>query len=534
MTFPAGGPRDESINERSLHLRIFEQSEQEPVVLVGGEATATKKIMHALKNTEYRLAPSMFETGWDTVSEPFAIILDLSNPSMNGIETARRLRAAPRSCEIPMLFVIGPEDSSAALFRAFGSGPVDCVVAPFEPVVLRAKVRLFFALHQKTKALKASAMIQQRTMMSSLTEMSVDHDDAMLRKRQGDYHALMLKALPIAFYRATMEHPRHLFFTDDKVGTMTGCPAADFRESPDAWSRCVHPEDRGRAEITLTTRQRPDTLMIDYRVIDAHGADRYILDHSIVSHDPGSEGEILGFWLDVTERKRLEADMQQVRKYEAVGQLTGGIAHDVNNMLGIIIGSLSMAKGALDSKEKAAARLHNAMDGVQHCAGLTRRLMNFAQDRKAEASIVSLGKFLPDMAEFIDIAVTPKIRVTIVTQPNLWAVRVDATQLQAALVNLAINARDAMPDGGHLSIRASNRPLSEQVMIELADTGSGMPPEVLSRVFQPYFTTKAPNKGTGLGLPMVRQFAQDAGGSIEIESTPRRGTTVRVLMPRAL
>jgi signal transduction histidine kinase len=533
MVFPSAGQRDDSIHERSLHLPVLRQIEPEPVVLVAGDAQTAQPIIRALKSTEYRLALSTFEPGWERGLEPIAIILDLTNRAMNGIEMARWLRADARSCEIPILFVIDPESNSATLFEAFGSGPVDCVVAPFEPVVLRAKVRLFFVLHQKTKALKASAMIQHRTMMSSLTDMSFDNDASLLRKRQGAYHALMLKALPIAFYSATLDDPRRLFFSDDKVFGMTGRPASEFLSGSAYWSSCVHAADRDRVFAALTARQRTDTLVIDYRVVDAQGADRHIVDHSAVSRDSCSDAQLLGFWLDITERKRLEFDMQQVRKYEAVGQMTGGIAHDVNNMLGIIIGSLSMAKGALDSKEAAAARLHNAIDGVHHCAQLTRRLMNFTQNRDTEASVVELGKFLPDMAEFIDIAVTSRVHVTIVTQPNLWPVRVDATQLQAALVNLAINARDAMPNGGNLSIRAVNRPLTEQVMIEITDTGSGMPPDVLSRVFQPYFSTKAPHKGTGLGLPMVRQFAKDAGGSIDIESTPGKGTTVRVMIPRA-
>jgi signal transduction histidine kinase len=245
----------------------------------------------------------------------------------------------------------------------------------------------------------------------------------------------------------------------------------------------------------------------------------------------------------VAEREHIEARLRQSQKMEAVGQLTGGIAHDFNNLLMIIGGSLEMLRRRVPADEAVTRLLDAATQGVARGGQLNQQLLAFArrQDLREEAIRIDADALRP----LIERAVREDITIRIDVEPDLWCCRTDEHQLQTALLNLAINARDAMPGGGVLTLALANRSVGQAeaqpwegvagdyVVISMTDTGHGMPPDVLSRVFEPFFTTKPIGRGTGLGLSQVYGFATQSGGFVSLRSGVDEGTAVMIHLPRA-
>ncbi|WP_413043114.1 PAS domain-containing protein [Pseudomonas sp. YJ42] len=245
-----------------------------------------------------------------------------------------------------------------------------------------------------------------------------------------------------------------------------------------------------------------------------------------------------------SERRVAEAALIQSQKLEAVGKLTGGIAHDFNNMLQIIGGNLQLLRRNLGADETAQRRLESAVGGVEKGARLASQLLAFASRQPLQPQSVDLGDLLGQMSELLDGALGRAVRVNVDVQPDLWPVFVDVGNLQAAILNLAVNSRDAMADGGALHVRLCNRSLNTEqlaaqpdaaagpyVELSVIDEGEGMRPEVLERAFEPFFTTRKDANGSGLGLSMVYGFVRQSGGFVVLESEEGRGTSVRVYLP---
>jgi signal transduction histidine kinase/CheY-like chemotaxis protein len=234
----------------------------------------------------------------------------------------------------------------------------------------------------------------------------------------------------------------------------------------------------------------------------------------------------------------VEEKLRQAQKIEAIGQLTGGVAHDFNNLLMVISGGLEMLNRQTDP-----ARKKRLMDGMRQAAargsGLTRQLLAFSRRQELEPHTVDLERQIGGMRELLDRSLRGDIHVTFDFAPGLWPVEVDASELELVVLNLAVNARDALPNGGTIRIAAENvsggsvgQP-SEFVQLSIGDNGEGMTREVQARVFEPFFTTKEIGKGSGLGLAQVHGFVKQSGGTIEIDSAVGRGTTINILLPRS-
>lgn len=239
------------------------------------------------------------------------------------------------------------------------------------------------------------------------------------------------------------------------------------------------------------------------------------------------------------ERALIEDSLRQAQKIEALGQLTGGVAHDFNNLLMVILGGLEMLNHSTD-----AARRSMLMDGMrqaaQRGAGLTRQLLAFSRRQALQPQPVDLVRQIGSMRELLDRSLGGNVQIDVDFSKDLWAVQVDPGELELVVLNLAVNARDAMPKGGVITIRAGNVPATrngqshgEYVRLSIVDSGTGMTAEVQEKVFEPFFTTKEVGKGSGLGLAQVYGFAKQSGGSVHIESELGRGTTVSLLLPRA-
>jgi len=305
----------------------------------------------------------------------------------------------------------------------------------------------------------------------------------------------------------------------------------------------VHPEDVGLFldQIALLRSEQP-SRDFDVRVRDKEDAYRWI------NWTITQGGEVLyGVGRDVTHRKHLEEQLRQAQKMEAVGQLTGGIAHDFNNLLTGIVGSLDlmqtrMAQGRM---ENLARYTKAAMASAHRAAALTHRLLAFARRQPLDPKPVDANQLLGAMEDLLRRSLSESIELKLVGSQDLWVTRCDPHQLESAILNLAINARDAMPEGGTLTVSTGNARLDvhdagfdpdmsagQYVTIAVSDTGSGMSDDVIAQAFDPFFTTKPIGQGTGLGLSMVYGFAKQSDGHVRIESAVGRGTTVKIYLPR--
>ncbi len=247
-----------------------------------------------------------------------------------------------------------------------------------------------------------------------------------------------------------------------------------------------------------------------------------------------------------TKRGALEAQLRQSQKLEALGQLAGGIAHDFNNMLGVIVASLNIMRRRLkhDGKE-IEPLIGSAMDGAERAAGLVRRLLSFSRIQPLNPTPLDANQLVSGMSAILHRTLGAHIELDTRLSEDLWPIKVDANELESAIVNLSVNARDAMPNGGRLTIETRNVVLGADyvaanpearagayVMLSVCDTGEGMPPEVISKAFEPFFTTKAPGKGTGLGLSQAHGFVRQSGGYVKIHSEVGQGACIELYFPR--
>ena len=263
-------------------------------------------------------------------------------------------------------------------------------------------------------------------------------------------------------------------------------------------------------------------------------------------YDGGHPVRITGVTADVTQRREVDEQLRQAQKMEAVGQLTGGIAHDFNNLLMIIGGSLDMLDRRVTDEPRVRRMFDAARQAVSRGARLNQQLLAFSRRQDLHIEVVQINDLIPTFEHLLDRAVGETITMEFIRDPSLWLCRTDPHQLETAVLNLAINARDAMPEGGKLVIRTANRQVDdafasrweatpgEYAVLSIEDTGIGMSPEVLQHVFEPFFTTKDVGKGTGLGLSQVYGFAKQSGGFVAVRSAPGRGTLIEVFLKRSL
>lgn len=250
---------------------------------------------------------------------------------------------------------------------------------------------------------------------------------------------------------------------------------------------------------------------------------------------------------EIAERRLAERALQQAQKMESIGQLTGGVAHDFNNLLQVVAGNLQLLAKDIAGNENAERRVSNALAGVNRGAKLASQLLAFGRRQALEPRVINIGRFIAGMDDLLRRSLGEAVEVEVISSGGLWNTYADPTQVENALLNLAINARDAMEGSGKLTIEVGNAFLDQDyarahaevaagqyVLLAVTDTGSGMTPEVLEKVFEPFFSTKPEGKGTGLGLSMVYGFVKQSGGHVKIYSEVGQGTTVKVYLPRSV
>ena len=306
--------------------------------------------------------------------------------------------------------------------------------------------------------------------------------------------------------------------------------------------------DRGRGQWEALLEGKAERHGTDRRQIQASGAQLWVrATTSLVRDESGGRAYLMQVLVDISEQKRGESVIQHASKMDALGNLAGGIAHDFNNMLGVVSGNLELLAAIRPEDAELQTLAHEAIEAVLRGADLTRRLLGFSRRQPLNPTAVDINALLRNVAQLLQRSLRDDIVITLDLASGIWRVLADPGQIEAAVTNLATNARDAMPGGGRLRIGTFNHRVAEDeaegspdvqagdyVVIEVTDSGSGILPEVLPHVFEPFFTTKPPGAGTGLGLAMVFGFVRQSEGHVRVESTLGEGTSFRLFLPRAL
>jgi len=349
-----------------------------------------------------------------------------------------------------------------------------------------------------------------------------------------------------------------MFECDLESGKVTWNEAVHlmFGYAPDAvgsdmcwWEDRIHPADRERVSARMNTaiNQGAPTWSDEYRFRRGDGAYAVVADRGHLLYDGGKAVRVVRAVMDVTAQRALEEQLREAQKMEAIGRLAGGIAHDFNNLLTVILGYNNLLEAACQPGDKAERHIHEIRQAADQAARLTQQLLAFSRRQVLRPEILDLNAVITDMARILRRVIGEDTELTVALAPDLGPVQADRGQIEQVVMNLCVNARDAMPRGGKLTLETANADLKEEdasrypdlnpgpfVLLAVADTGCGMDAETQARIFEPFFTTKEVGKGTGLGLSTSHGIVKQSGGSISVHSEPGKGSTFRVFLPRVM
>ena len=472
------------------------------------------------------------------------ILLDVFMPGLDGYETASLIRERDQTARIPIIFLSAVNKETEHLMRGYAMGAVDYVFKPVDPMILKSKVGVFVDLYkmrvQVEQTGKAEQVLREANYKAELERLQIARELQETRERE----AAIIQSLPMLLY---MEPPaadprRPDFISGDMTG-LTGFSFDQVQADPHLWEQRIHPDDRARVMAALADRAASGRFSIEYRWQCADGSYKHFLDQAVMVKD-GQDGitEFAGTLTDISEQRLLEGRLLQAQKMDAIGQLTGGIAHDFNNLLSAVLGGLHLLERRLPMQERDRLIVDQMRHAAEQGAELVRRMMAFA--RKQELMPASLDPRLlcTSVAGLVEHTLAGTIEIDWSCTDEIDNLFVDRAQLELALVNLILNARDAMPAGGKIKVeidaldsasRGATQDLPEgrYVLIKVSDEGEGITGDIIDRITEPFFTTKESGKGTGLGLSMVAGFVHQSGGLLKIDSQSGQGTCVQLILP---
>jgi PAS domain S-box-containing protein len=447
-------------------------------------------------------------------AQPDIILMDIRlEGQIDGIETATRiLRGHP----IPVVYLTSSA-SEETLERARDTKPYGYLIKPFNDRELHATIQMAVQRYISEEALRES--------------------EARLDRAQ---EIAGVGSWELAIASSEFIWSRQLYriagLSPDATPTIATMAAS------------VHPDDYPAVPVWLAALQTgPRNDPIELRIERPDGDERIVrVDGRPLIDADGAVRRLAGTAQDITERRLIERQLVQAQKMEAIGSLTGGMAHDFNNVLGVIIGNLELLKRLVPVDGEAADLCGEALDGASRCADLIRRLLAFARRQPLHPERTNVNALVANIIQLLGRTLGEDITLKVSLDAAVCNVMVDPVQLEAAVINLAANARDAMPVGGRLEIttraaclEASDAAIwpdvapGDYALIEISDTGTGIPPEIIGRIFEPFFTTKGPGDGSGLGLSMAFGFVKQSGGHLSAHSEPGLGTTFRLYLPRS-
>ncbi|MGA9544356.1 MAG: ATP-binding protein [Candidatus Sulfotelmatobacter sp.] len=374
-----------------------------------------------------------------------------------------------------------------------------------------------------------------------------DRAQAELKSAESRYRTLV-ERLPAVTYVAELGPLGRWHYVSPQIESMLGFSAADWLSDSANWFNRIHAEDR---ESTLSAEARfqktRDLYQAEYRMFARDGRVLWFRDEAVMLPTAEDQPSLMqGVMYDITERKRLEDQLLHSQKMEAVGLLAGGVAHDFNNLLMLIQAHNERLRRGLAPDAPTQKESLGIEHAVTRAASLTGRLLAFSRKQVLQPKVMDLNEVLAEVAKMLERLIEKNIALRVVPAAQLWSVKADPGQMEQLIMNLAVNARDAMPQGGQLLIETRNMEIRDSnprlrdgmlpgryVTLMVSDTGVGMDSETQAHMFEPFFTTKEPGKGTGLGLPIVYGVVKQTGGWTHVDSQPGKGTTFEIYLPSA-
>jgi len=473
------------------------------------------------------------------------ILLDVYMPGMDGYEVAQIVREREQTKGIPIVFLSAVNKEAEHLLRGYAMGAVDYVFKPVDAVVLRSKVAVFVDLFAKTKEIERKARQEQALLDANLRanaeRLRVEQELRRAEQRQ----AAIIQSLPILLYLEPLDSDsRCPHFVSGNLASMTGFSLEEVQATPKLWEERLHPEDRPRVLAALEERRAAGRFSAEYRWQCKDGNYKHFHDEAVLLRDAhGRPVEFAGTLTDVTDRKTLESQLVQAQKMDAIGKLTGGIAHDFNNLLAAVIGGIGLIERRIELGEENQKILGMTKRAAEQGTELVRRLLAFARRQKLEPAPIDMVTLSEAVSDLLAHTLGGLVQIDWSNDEGVWQAFADQAQLELALMNLIINARDAMPNGGVIKVEAANRAVigeddaalasGDYVVISVTDNGCGISPADLEKVMEPFFTTKEVGKGTGLGLSMVYGFAKQSNGVFKLQSRVGEGTRAELWLPRA-
>ena len=474
---------------------------------------------------------------------PDLILSDVMMPRLDGFELLSTLRADPRLQDVPVL-LLSARAGEEAKVEGLTAGANDYLVKPFSARELLSRIRANLEIARLRRESEAALRQVNESLERQVTERTAEvrAKEAHLRTIFATSFVFQMlldpagrvidaNATALASIRASLGDVQGRALWDTPWFAATPAAAQIIRE---ALGRMLAGE-QFQQELVLSLGDGRERWF-DFQMRPVHDA-------------AGGLIAILPEAVEITERRLAEEAQRQAQKMESIGHLTGGVAHDFNNLLTIIVGSLDMLKRQLrdpDPKPGVLTRsAESALRGAQRAASLTQRLLAFSRQQPLNPKPVDLGRLVTGMSDLLQRTIGEQIAIETVLAAGLWRTSIDANQLEIAIINLAVNARDAMPEGGKLTIETANVQLDEAyaktqaevvpgqyVMLAVSDAGTGMSAETLNKAFEPFFTTKDVGHGTGLGLSQVYGFVKQSGGHLKLYSELGSGTSVKMYLPR--
>ncbi|MBA4792231.1 MAG: response regulator [Phenylobacterium sp.] len=486
-------------------------SDSRPILLLVDDEPDILVALEDLFEDDYRVvAARSGREGLQRLTELREVAVILSDQRMPEMTGDAFLAQAREISDAQAILLTGYADLSSVTSALNRGGIVGYAAKPWEPDGLRAMVATAAEQHRLKRALH-----QERALLRGL----MAHLPAAVAVKDADGR----------FVRINERKAETLGLPPEASLGRTE-PELGGRGRPDAEQMAVN--ERRTVEVLDERQTETGPQWLETSVVPVPDAD-------------GEIGHLVVLERDVTDEKLAEMHLRQSDKLRALGTLAGGVAHDFNNLLTAIIGSLELAARRLGDERAVRRYLDNATLAAQKGAGLTQRLLGFSRQTESRgAEVTDLGALLLETRDLVERTLGASVRTLWDVAPGLWPAAIEPDQFELALLNLTVNARDAMPDGGDILVTAENLSLEEPpagldlapgdyVRVSVRDSGEGMSPEVLARVLEPFFTTKPVGKGTGLGLPMAYGFAQRSGGALEICSELGQGADIRIYLPRA-
>jgi len=511
-----------------------------------GECDATLSVMHDVtdrkraeqaKNTSEQKYKHLFETAYDSI-----FVIDPSDLSFIDVnENAARRLGYTRSELLRLKLSDINSTDSAALSRSSIRRTLDASENEFE-ITHVCKDGSLLPVEVTSGRVEIDGQVVLQSNVRDISERkqaeeTLRRSEANLREAQhitsiGDWESV----------GATKDRR-----WSDEIYRILGRDRGDYESTYDSFMACVHPDDREQivAEIRIGMASG-QPYSFEYRIVRPDGTARHVLQRTVVLLAEDGELARAGTIQDITDRKVMEEQLYQAQKMEAVGQLTGGIAHDFNNLLTVMMGNMELVGDRLGDDSAESEMIERGIKAGERGAALTHRLLAFSRKQTLRPTAIDLNELVSGLTDMLRRTLGETIEIATKGAQGLWLCHVDGAQLENALLNLSINARDAMVSGGTLTIEAANISVADEadeakddldlgayVVLTVSDTGSGISQESLKHVFEPFYTTKEVGKGSGLGLSMVYGFAKQSGGAVTIDSALDFGTTVKLYLPRA-